>query len=121
MKATILTTAARRYSDGKDGTLEVFIDLLGVGVKFDGEAFTSDDAMFIRDMLSVPAVDVATVIKTWSDALIAGDVVFEAGAHVPYEDLMSAQLFRNFDDAVKHAEFVSDEYSEPTIYARKVS
>jgi hypothetical protein len=124
-KAIILTASAVRYSDSKSGSLVFFIDACGLGLRFEYDGgysvLTSDDAQFARDLFSTPSVDVRTVMNEWQDALNAKDVVFEAGAHLDYEGLMSAQLFRSFDDAVDHAEFVSDEWTTPTVYARKVS
>lgn len=120
MKATVLTAPAVRYSDGKNGYLTIFVDALGVGVEFEGDVLTSDDAQFARDLFSTPSVDVRTAVNLWRDALNAGDVVFEAGCEIPYEEMHNAQLFRDFTDAVTHAHFVSDDYAQAAVYARRV-
>lgn len=124
-KATILTAPAVRYSDSKNGYLVLFIDVCGLGLRFEYDGgysvLTSDDAQFARDLFSTPSIDIRHAMNEWQDALNAKDVVFEAGADEPYEGLHHAMLFRSFDDAVKHAEFVSDEWTKATVYARKVS
>lgn len=121
MKATVFSTPARRYSDSKDGRITVYVDALGLGVAFDDEPMTASDFSVVNDMFSTPGVKMKDVIDEWFHAILSDSVVFEAGAHVPYEGLYSAELFATYEDAVEHAKKVADDdYMTPEVYARKV-